>query len=428
MKIKFFSILFSLLVLVGCSSAAPNSFTDDTDSGSAEQDVVELDDTLDTVINREENEIETETTTTEVANTEDISAETQLVNPQLERMKVHYIDVGQADATLLEFSQGDEDFHILIDAGNWNTTDVVTYLKQHNITHIDILMGTHPHADHIGQIDKIIETLVVDEVWLAGETATSQIFSRMLDAIETNDVGYYEPRTGDVFDVGPLVIEILNPTELTGDVHSSSLSMKMTYGDVAFIFTGDAEVDVERAILNKGFDVHANFLKLGHHGSKTSTSQEFLNAVDPEVAIISAGIDSQYGHPHAEVVERVQSKGIDVYATATQGTIVVSTNGQTYDIETFKTTKAPVVAPNKSSATTVQKPVTEKEPAPSNCVDINIATYEQLQQIKHIGPVRAQDLIALRPFNNVNDLNRIKGIGPSRIADIIAQGLACTGG
>ena len=127
----------------------------------------------------------------------------------LSKMKVHYIDVGQADATLLEFGDDNGTYTMLIDTGNWNSSNVVSYLQHQKITSIDIIAITHPHADHIGQVDQIIETFDVTEIWMNGETATSEVFLKALAAIEKNDVDYYEPKRGDVFDIGPLEVTVL---------------------------------------------------------------------------------------------------------------------------------------------------------------------------------------------------------------------------
>lgn len=344
--------------------------------------------------------------------------------PALKDLTVHYINAGQADAALLTFSDEEGEYNIPVDAGNWNADDVVSYLKGQLVDHLDIVIGTHPHADHIGQIDKVIEQIDVDEVWMSGDTSNSEVFSRMLDAIDQHNIDYYEPRAGEVFDVGPLVIEIFNPGEVNGNVHEGSLSMKMTYGDVSFLFTGDAEAVTEQKMINSGYDLKADFLQLGHHGSKTSTSLPFLEAVDPDVAIISAGENSQYGHPHAEVVERVKAHGTEIFETSVHGSIVVRTDGETYKIGTVKDGE---VKPGKPAE---DKPdVQEVSAAPTvDCIDINQASLEELQNIMHIGPERAIDLVELRPFERVEDLSRIKGIGPARIAEIIAEGAACIGG
>lgn len=342
----------------------------------------------------------------------------------MEDLTVHYMDVGQADAALLTFSDEEGEYNILVDAGNWNADDVVSYLKGQLIDHLDIVIGTHPHADHIGQIDKVIEQIGVDEVWMSGDAANSQVFNQMLDAIDKYDVDYYEPRAGEVFDVGPMVIEVFNPSEVNGNVNEGSLSMKMTYGDVSFLFTGDAEAVTERKMIDSGYNLKADFLQLGHHGSRTSTSLPFLEAVDPEVAIISAGENSQYGHPHAEVVERVKAHGTEIFETSVHGSIVVRTDGETYKIGTVKDGEVESEQPADS------KPdVQDVSAAPSpDCIDLNQASLEELQNIMHIGPERAKDLVELRPFERVEDLDKIEGIGPARVAEILAEGAACTGG
>jgi beta-lactamase superfamily II metal-dependent hydrolase len=336
----------------------------------------------------------------------------EAVVDHLEGLKVHYVDLGQADATLFEYSHEGTEYRFLIDSGNWNSSNVVNYLQSQKIKDIDIVVITHPHADHIGQLDKIIENFNVTEVWMSGDTTTSQVFQRALSAIDTHNIDYYEPRAGDVFDIGPLVVEVINPQKLTGDLHEGSVSMRIQYGEVSFLFTGDAEKQTEQAILNRGYHVKADILQLGHHGSKTSTIPEFLEEVNPEVAIYSAGKDNQYGHPHDEVLDRVKNAGIELYGTKVHGTIVVETDGKDYKISASKGGTDLKTESNNSAG----------------CIDINTANIEELQNITHISPSRAQELIQLRLFSSIDDMKRINGIGPARIEEIKTQGLACVGG
>ena len=189
-------------------------------------------------------------------------------------LKVHYIDVGQGDSTLLEF----DGFSMLIDAGNWNSTEAVDYLKQQGIKDIDIVIGTHPDADHIGQLAQVIGEFEVGEVWMSGNTSSSNTFLNILQAIEASGSDYVEPRSGDSFDVGSLQIDVLYPDEITGAANEESVSMKMTYGDVRFVFTGDAGVKQEQEMIDSGMDLDAEILHLGHHGSNTSTSPALLEA------------------------------------------------------------------------------------------------------------------------------------------------------
>ncbi|MCQ6276578.1 MBL fold metallo-hydrolase [Bacillus sp. V3B] len=347
-------------------------------------------------------------------------------------MKVHYIDVGQADSTLIQYSGDGEEYTILIDAGNFNSTNVSSYLQSQNINQIDIAIGTHPDADHIGQLDQVVNTFDVDEVWLSGNASTSQTFQDVLSAIDSKGIEYHEPRMGEEYDIGPLEVEILYPRVITGKSNEESISLKMTYGNVRFVFTGDAAQENELEMVNSGSDLKAEILHLGHHGSNTSTNQVFLNAVNPEVAIYSAGEDNQYGHPHAEVVNLVRNSGIKLYGTDVNGTIIVTTDGKGYSIETKENG---TISPSSVAETPEENPVDSESnnamnpPAINgNCIDINTASIEQVQNIIHIGPARAQDLVNLRPFNSVDDLSKIDGIGPAKMKDILAQGLACVGG
>ncbi|MDT8860998.1 MBL fold metallo-hydrolase [Alkalihalobacillus sp. MEB130] len=326
---------------------------------------------------------------------------------------------------------------ILFDAGNWNRNDVVNYLNAHQINEIDILIGSHPHADHIGQMDQILNELDVTEVWMSGDTTTSQTFLRVLDAIESSGVGYHEPRAGEIFDVGPLEIQIINPDRLTGDVHEGSIAAKFSYGETSFILTGDAETQTERAMLSRGFDLEADVLQLGHHGSSTSTIPEFLSAVNPSIAIVSAGENNQYGHPHDEVINRVLNAGIEVYGTYMHGTIIIESDGQLLSVLTNEdgtispSSSGGATALSTSASTSTSEnsggsgSSSSAEVTSNNCIDINTASEGELQGITHIGPARAEELIQLRPFNSLDDMARINGIAAGRLADIKEEGLAC---
>ncbi|MBT2570680.1 MBL fold metallo-hydrolase [Planococcus sp. ISL-110] len=319
-------------------------------------------------------------------------------------LKVHYIDVGQGDSTLLEF----EGFAMLIDAGNWNSKEAVDYLKQRGIQDIDIVVGTHPDADHIGQMAQVIGEFEVGEVWMSGNTSSSNTFLNVLQAIEASGSDYVESRSGDSYDVGSMQIEVLYPDEITGAANEESVSLKITYGDVRFVFTGDAGVKQEQEMIDSGMGLEAEILHLGHHGSNTSTSPAFLGAVAPEVAIYSAGADNSYGHPHAEVIAAAENAGAEVYGTDVNGTILVETDGKSYSVKTQQ-----------------EGVPTEGE---NRCIDLNIASSAELQEITGIGKVYAQSIIDQRPFENVEELLDIKGIGQGTLDDIQEQDLACIGG
>jgi len=308
MKKKFIGFIFLLLLTVPLLSACDEA----------------LDITLDILdsINTEESS-ETEFNK---------DKESKVTAEAVEGLKVHFIDVGQGDAILVQT----EDSNMLIDAGDWNGDEVVPYLESQGVKEVDILQGTHEHADHIGQMDKVIENFEVSEVWMPGNTHTSQVYERVLTGIDENDIDYVEPRAGETYDLDSLEIEILSPSELTGDYNDDSIVMKTTYDEVSFMFTGDVEQTGEQKMLDNDMDLDANILKAGHHGSSTSNTDGFVKAVSPEVAIMSYGEDNKYNHPNGSVLDRFNKYGIEMYGTQAHGNIVITTDGESFNVQTEK--------------------------------------------------------------------------------------------
>jgi competence protein ComEC len=246
---------------------------------------------------------------------------------------VRVLDVGQGDAMLLTHPE----VTLLIDTGRFDRSDVVPLLRRHGVTAIDVLVITHPHADHIGQFDRVMEAFPVAEVWWSGAVATTRTFERALAALEASDARYEEPRGGQVTTVGPLRIEVLHPG--SGDslrgLNDASISLRITYGAFRLITTGDAERAAEAQMVARWSDrLAADVLRLGHHGSSTSTTPAFLDAVSPSVAIYSAGAGNSYGHPHPEVVERITGRGIVLHGTDRDGTVTIETDGITFEVRT----------------------------------------------------------------------------------------------
>lgn len=329
------------------------------------------------------------------------------------QLRVHFLDVEQAESILLQ----KDDLTLLIDAGDWRREDVVPLLQELNVKKIDLLILTHPHADHIGQAAQVLETFPVDQVWMSGSQHNTSLFEKLLDAIFASDAYYYEPRRGDSIQFGDLLLEVLNPAEVandpdkTPDFHDEGLVIRVLYRQVAFLFTGDMETKTEKKLLTMaGLTLQAQILNLGHHGSRTSSSFPFLEAVSPEAAVYSAARYNLYGHPHEEVINRLTILQVPVYGTGQHGTVTVVTDGIDYQIlpsRDEKVTHAVLTA---------------------GYVDLNNASFEKLQLIIHIGPARAAEIIRLReerPFKDLDDLRRVFGLGKKRIADIKSQGLAC---
>lgn len=364
---------------------------------------------------------------------EEVNAEESSESKQMNGMEVHFIDVGQADAALIQY----DNHNILIDAGDWQGNEVVPYLKDKGVSKLDLLVGSHPHADHIGQFDKVLSEFDVEEVWMSGGTNTSQLFERVLNAIESSNASYEEPRTGDTYSIGELDIEVFSPTSITGNLNDDSIVMKLVYGDVSFLFTGDAESKAESSMANSEHNLSSTILKSGHHGSDTSNTQSFVDKVDPEVVVISAADKSKYNHPNKSVVDRFNSMEIDLYATKTHGDIVIKTDGKTYDVTTDsegKVTPGDVDVSN-GEPSKEKKPVktdeiiNDKSSKPvDECIDINKADKDGLKEIKHIGDITADHIVEYRnnnKFDDVNDLTSIKVLGKKKVQDIKDEKLAC---
>ena len=248
-------------------------------------------------------------------------------------LTIRVLDVGQGDAMLLTHP----DVTLLIDTGRHDRSDVVPLLRRHGVERIDLVVITHPHADHIGQFDRVMQAFLVDEVWWSGSTSTSRTFERAVAALEASEARYEEPRAGVVTMIGPLGIEILHPAagDSLRDLNDASIAMRITYGDFRIVTTGDAGRSAEaRMVARSRALLDADVLRLGHHGSSTSTTPDLLAAVAPSVAIYSASVDNRYGHPHAEVVERVRAAGVTLYGTATNGTVTIVTDGTTFEVRT----------------------------------------------------------------------------------------------
>lgn len=248
-------------------------------------------------------------------------------------LQVHFIDVGQGDSIYIKTPSK----NILIDAGERGDT-VVNYLKELDVSSLDLVISTHPHSDHIGGLVNVLRALEVKEVIDPGIVHTSKTFEDYLTLIDEKDIVFTEGWPGDVRDLGDSVmLEILHPREpKSNDLNNASVVARLSFGEISFLFTGDAEKKSEKEILDQGFDIKSTILKAGHHGSSTSTGEDFLNAVSPETVIIMCGEGNSYGHPHEEIIEMLESYDINIYRTDISGTIVIITDGKTYEVSTEK--------------------------------------------------------------------------------------------
>lgn len=240
-------------------------------------------------------------------------------------LEVHFIDVGQADASLVLC----DDKSMLIDGGNSADSDLIyTYLKKHEIDHLDYIINTHPHEDHVGGLAGALNYATVDTVLAPVTEYDSRAFSNFVKYLDEQNVSITIPEAGDTFSLGSADVEVLAPVRYSEDMNNNSIVLKVTFGNTSFLFTGDAEREEEQDILEKGFDLESTVLKVGHHGSGTSTSYPFLREIMPKYAVISVGRNNSYGHPHENVLSRLRDADAIVLRTDIQGDIVFTSDGE----------------------------------------------------------------------------------------------------
>ena len=333
--------------------------------------------------------------------------------PSLKDLKVHFIDVGQGDSTLIQTANGE---NILIDAGTQSAGEkVVSFLKSKDVGKLDLVVATHPHADHIGGLITVLNEFNVTKFIDSGNIHTTQTYLELLTLIDIKDIAFEIPSIGQVYNFGnAFKITVLNVDSNTVSLNDASVALKAEYNKVSFMLTGDAEMTAEKNMVNSNYNLKSTIYKAGHHGSNSSSTPAFLNKVKPEATILSYGEGNSYGHPHKEVIERLQSMGSKIYSTANSGDITVTTNGVSYSISA-KPWTPPTVTP---------KPDPKPDPGITYPININKADFEQLQHITGVGPVIAERIIEYRkksPFTSKSQIKNVKGIGEATYQKMINE-------
>lgn len=356
-------IILVLLAIIGCFMDTPeDSVTQNPDSGISSdiEDVNGNDTSSEEENSGTENVAPDEDTTT--PQVPDDSSTDATVPPEEENndttvippaelpagstFEVHYIDVGQGDCSLVLC----DGYAMLIDGGEASeSSKVFAYLKQHGVSHLDYMIASHAHSDHIGGLSGALNYATVDTAFCPVTDYDSKTFDSMVKYLDKQGVGITVPSAGDEFMLGSAHVQILGPQKYYDEPNDTSIVLKVTYGETSFLFTGDAERTAEADILDAGYNLSSTVLKVGHHGSDTSTSYPFLREIMPEYAVIQVGKDNSYGHPTEDTLSRLRDADVKVYRNDLQGDIVCSSDGK---VVTFTTAKNESVQTNPTVVVT----------------------------------------------------------------------------
>ena len=338
----------------------------------------------------------------------------------LAQLELHFIDVGQGDAVLVQAPDG----QVVVYDGGRSAMTALEYLRSIGVQNVNLVIASHAHADHIGGLVEIVDTYRPGFFLDNGIPHTTLVYERLLNAVLAAGSQLLEPGERRI-SLGEVTLHVLPVPGLSSWGHNdNSVGVMVEYGEFRASLTGDAEprqFDWWLATVPEAFapvQVH----KASHHGSRNGDTEAGLARLQPKVVVVSAGANNPYGHPHTAALERYATVGATVYRTDLHGHVIVQADRDgSFEVTTERgpagVRGAPAASPTPPSAAA---------PAPAvGCVDLNTASVERLQEIIHIGPERARAIVGLRPFTRVEQLERVSGIGPARMRDIRAQGVAC---
>ncbi len=291
---------------------------------------------------------------------------------EYEQMEVHFIDVGEGDSTLIKC--GNE--AMLIDAGTPDKgTAIRLYLKKQEIGHLKYLLLTHSDKDHIGGAASVVSNIKIDNIFMCRYEKDNDVYLNLINEINYKNMTWTTPDVGTELTLGDANITVIAPNREYDNPNDSSIGVIIRHGEDSFIFTGDAETPAEEDIVNNGLDLTADVYKAGHHGSRTASSDAFLDKINPEYAIISCETDNKYGHPHFEVLEKFKNRGIKLYRTDKQGTIIAYSDGKdiAFNIDPSEDWEpGTIVESDESASTQVKEAFAEASLAPPEETDSRI--------------------------------------------------------
>lgn len=354
-KIIFiFTACIALLGLVACVNAVESSDTLDESIVIENDDISEEIDTKDT--SKIDGSLEI-VPSKEVE--EDETAEVQ--HKEILNMEVHYIDVGEADSALIIC----DDEAMLVDAGNPDQgTAIRLYLKQHNVEKLKYLLLTHSDRDHIGGAASVVSNVDIENLFMCRYEKDNDVYMNLINEIDYKNMTWSTPEVGSEYPLGDATITIIAPNRDYDNPNDSSIAFVIRHGENSFIFTGDAEAAAESDIVNNGLDISADVYYVGHHGSYTSSTQEFLDKVSPGYAVISCAKDNEYGHPHIETMVKLKAMGVELYRTDEQGDIICYSDGDNieFNVEPSDNWSNGNSEINESASTQVKQAMTEVTP------------------------------------------------------------------
>ena len=250
---------------------------------------------------------------------------------QKELLTVTFLDVGQGDAAVLQCGGQT----MMIDGGKAKASSYIySWLKKNQISYLDVMVATHTDADHIGGLPGALNYAKVETAYCPVTSGTTKTFQSFVRYLKKQGKSITVPKAGDEFSLGGAQVRILGPIDPQAEGNNSSIVLKVTFGDTSFLFTGDAEREEEQELLESGYDLESTVLKVGHHGSDTSTSYLFLRTVNPQYAVISVGADNTYGHPTEAVLSRLRDANVKTCRTDLQGTITAVSDGKKVTFQT----------------------------------------------------------------------------------------------